>query len=481
MKLLSYLSSSQKKRYTGGAVALLVALGILVADEYLSVSNDALLGRQASMRGMGRQLAVDLDDDDDRVDLGDGKCEWAEPMKVVPEDVDLWKTLLVGFPSGDKRMTYVQMEALSGLPSKDDWDFVFNGYSNAAFIKTNYPHPLGVWSWDAEANQVALVIQYIRRSLVEFSDIMWYMSFENDYNKDREKVEEMYGRRLDTDEFYKWRDQHVLREIYKYGWYIDYWMENGLYRDPYSHNIIDEDTFQLYRASAPSISDDVVHVCHRTSSATNPYILIEVTRDQLDLHLDHGDFVGHCDDAVKDPDFMSFSGQAPAPGQAVREPNCSKIEGTCRPIAVISADRLRDYADGPAENEIIGNVLTTNKMTGKYVIDKSNWSCMWDQIVNKNKGPVTFEDRNIEDDPNFSAFMLEEMASELQRLVDKYSDVPWIPNPQAQRIVELLSEHIPMLRTEIDNIKSGRRTLSVKDIYGPGEREALFGLTMPME
>lgn len=92
MKLLSYLSSSQKKRYTGGAVALLVALGILVADEYLSVSNDALLGRQASMRGMGRQLAVDLDDDDDRVDLGDGKCEWTEPMKVVPEDVDLWKT-----------------------------------------------------------------------------------------------------------------------------------------------------------------------------------------------------------------------------------------------------------------------------------------------------------------------------------------------------------------------------------------------------
>lgn len=222
-------------------------------------------------------------------------------------------------------------------------------------------------------------------------------------------------------------------------------------------------------------------MCHRTSSATNPYILIEVTRDQLDLHLDHGDFVGHCDEAVKDPDFMSFSGQAPTPGQAVREPNCSKIEGTCRPIAVISADRLRDYADGPAENEIIGNVLTTNKMTGKYVIDKSNWSCMWDQIVNKNKGPVTFEDRNIEDDPNFSAFMLEEMASELQRLVDKYSDVPWIPNPQAQRIVELLSEHIPMLRTEIDNIKSGRRTLSVKDIYGPGEREALFGLTMPME
>lgn len=60
-------------------------------------------------------------------------------------------------------MTYVQMEALSGLPSKDDWDFVYNGYSNAPFIKTNYPHNSGNWSWGDEADQVALVIQFIRR------------------------------------------------------------------------------------------------------------------------------------------------------------------------------------------------------------------------------------------------------------------------------------------------------------------------------
>jgi hypothetical protein len=97
-------------------------------------------------------------------------------------------------------MTFVQMEALSGLPSKDDWDFVFNGYTNAPFIKTNYPHPMGVWSWASEANQVALVIQYIRRSMVEYADIQWYLSHETDYNADREVLEEMYGRRLDSED-----------------------------------------------------------------------------------------------------------------------------------------------------------------------------------------------------------------------------------------------------------------------------------------
>lgn len=59
----------------------------------------------------------------------------------------------------DKRMAYAQMSALTGLPTKDEWDFVFNGYSNAPFIKTNYPHSAGVWSWDDGADQVALVVQ----------------------------------------------------------------------------------------------------------------------------------------------------------------------------------------------------------------------------------------------------------------------------------------------------------------------------------
>ena len=182
MKLPTVLNMKQKKAMTAGSVALLVGLGVLVADENMS----SLRGNNAP--GIRRGLSIDL---------GDGDCEWAEPITEVPDELDLWKTLLVGFPSGDKRMAYVQMEALSGLPSKDDWDFVFNGYSNAPFIKTNYPNAAGIWSWNSEADQVALVIQYIRRSLVEFSDVLWYMSFEDDYNKDRVKVEELYGQRHD--------------------------------------------------------------------------------------------------------------------------------------------------------------------------------------------------------------------------------------------------------------------------------------------
>lgn len=47
----------------------------------------------------------------------------------------------------------------------------------------DYPHSAGTWSWDDEADQVILVVQNIRRSLVEYSDIMWLTSDESQGSK----------------------------------------------------------------------------------------------------------------------------------------------------------------------------------------------------------------------------------------------------------------------------------------------------------
>ena len=57
--------------------------------------------------------------------LGPGRCEWEAPTYDVPEDVNFTKTLIAGYPSGDKRLTFVQMEALTGLSARDEWDFAF--------------------------------------------------------------------------------------------------------------------------------------------------------------------------------------------------------------------------------------------------------------------------------------------------------------------------------------------------------------------
>ena len=62
------------------------------------------------------------------------------PSYEVPEDIDFYKTIIAGFPSGDKRLAFIQMEALTGWAAKDEWDFEFLGMTNNPFIKANYPH-----------------------------------------------------------------------------------------------------------------------------------------------------------------------------------------------------------------------------------------------------------------------------------------------------------------------------------------------------
>ena len=66
-----------------------------------------------------RQLYVppSLDIDSQRalsLDLGNGNCFWTPPAVDVPSDIDFHKTVIAGFPSGDKRMIFIQMESLTG-------------------------------------------------------------------------------------------------------------------------------------------------------------------------------------------------------------------------------------------------------------------------------------------------------------------------------------------------------------------------------
>lgn len=156
------------------------------------------------------------------------------------------------------------------------------------------------------------------------------------------------------------------------------------------------------------------------------------------------------------------------------DPHCTNgdVSGGCFPVAVLSAEKLRDYTDGPKETAKIGNLLKNNPKMSPFVIDEEAWDCVWTELIHKGKGLKTVMDRpgHSAKDYNFSAEILDEMIKELNRLINKYSTDEWNALEPANRVVELLTEHRTLYKIELDDINSGRRKLTVNDFLGPKER-----------
>lgn len=114
-------------------------------------------------------------------------------------------------------MVFIQMESLTGWPAKDEWDFEYLGDSNHPFIKANYPHHEGIWGWGTNADQVVLVVKNIRKSMVEYHDILWDIGYAKTWADAMVNKDTIYGERPPLDDFHQWRDLRVMDEISWYG------------------------------------------------------------------------------------------------------------------------------------------------------------------------------------------------------------------------------------------------------------------------
>jgi len=367
------------------------------------------------------------------IDLGNGRCRYESPLATVPVENDYHKTLVVGFPSGGKRLVFMQMEALTGLPTRDEWDLEIYGWSNHPFIKSNYPHHEGIWE-SYEADQSIFVMRNIRSSLIEYHDIMWDFGYpanrEDAEPVYRQFVGKLYNQLPPVDAFLSWRDERLLFECSWWSWYIDFWMEGGLYRDIFSHRMT------------------TAHHWHRV---VKPGLYTVEERD-FDL------VVGN---ATVTPTY---------------DPHCSyDMSEGCTPKAVISSEDLQDHEKGPLETNKIGNVLLADERTGQYVISSDTWNCIWQEVAMLKRAGITVEDRpgwqNETSTRLFSSEMLEKMLEELNYLIDKYSDPEWSSNPLAIRLVALLLEDQANIEDELVEVSSGRKVLSDYDFLGPKERE----------
>jgi len=359
--------------------------------------------------------------------LGNGRCKWTPPSYDPPEG-EFHKTLIVGYPSGDKRLTYIQMEALTGLTAKDEWEFDYFGITNYPFIKSNYPHHEGIWGWEQEADQVIMIVRNLRRTIVEYHDILWDIGYAETYDVAMEHAQNLYRESPPLNDFLHWRDEYVIDEIQWYGWFIDYWMEGGLMRDIFSHRITTPRHWNMLMIP-------------------NGY-----SREDVDYSLIVGD------DVIVTPSY---------------DPHClNDVSDGCRPKEIISAERLLVNGTGPIETRKIASVLQGKQGIGDYLIEEDAWDCIWEELIINKKGSKTFLDREglTERHYNFSEEMLEIMIEEQNRLIAKYTGHEWISVGIAQNLVDIITEHRDLLAVELIEVQSGERRLRPHDFLGPKTR-----------
>mmetsp|Transcript_32752 Transcript_32752/g.43667 ORF Transcript_32752/g.43667 Transcript_32752/m.43667 type:complete len:407 (-) Transcript_32752:106-1326(-) len=340
------------------------------------------------------------------VNLGGGNCMWTPPAYEGIEATPFYKTIIAGYPSGDKRLTFVQMEALTELPAKDEWDFQYLGITNHPFIKANYPHHEGIWGWGDVGDQVVMVVRNIKRAMVEYHDILWDIGYAKTWEQATELIPNLYAERPPLTDFTAWREERVLDEIKWYGWFIDFYMEGGLMRDIFTNKITTPKHW--YMLMMPTV-----------------YTVDELRYDKV---------VGD-DSVIVEPSY---------------DPNCALVSNGCEPVKVISAERLVDIQQGPAVGLEIANVLEGRE--GMSVIEPEARGCIWRELIVNKKGLKTFIDRDGygESDYSFTQEQLQKMVTELTRLINKYGSFPWDTKETAQTLVDLLTDHRNLISADLE-------------------------------
>jgi len=105
-------------------------------------------------------------------------------------------------------------------------------------------------------------------------------------------------------------------------------------------------------------------------------------------------------------------------------------------------------------------------------------------ILRKIPGPPTLVSLTLDKEDRYwdmidmmntsNLMMLTEMIHELNRLIIKYSSTEWSSMKIAQFLVELLNEHLTLIKDELTEALSGERKLQNDDSLGPETRKAML-------
>jgi len=221
------------------------------------------------------------------------------------------------------------------------------------------------------------------------------------YAKDWESAYSHLGRvftiRTPIDEWEIWRHERVNAEIHWWGWHIDFWMEGGLLRDIFTHELTTLEHFR--RLMDPSIYTEAeLRVYQSQLTDVQPV---------YDIHCKGNDI------------------------------------SDCRPTAIASYERMMDPSTGPQEVAKFTSVIEGK--AGIKFVEKAVRQCAWEKVViDRGSGRRDTRDRKGPPLRDY-AFTLDQeisMMGELVRIRDKYSASEWSSNTVAVDLVDYMQEYI---------------------------------------
>jgi len=331
-------------------------------------------------------------------------CKWVEP-EMVNQTEDLFSTVLVAYPGSGKRAAFLQLEGLTQLLTTDDYSL--NDYerdAKFAFVKTQYPHHEGIWAWGDKGNQTIYVLQNPRTALQTYMFLLHEINYSTNWLDSYTSLDRTFTLRPDVSEWENFKDARFFREIHSWSWHLEFWMENGLYRDLFTHDLTSS---------------------KKMDALMNPSIYTEA--ELIEFEND-----GNIDDI-----------------DATWDAHCNKGRDItdCRPVAMVSYEKLIDPSTGPVEIGKMAAVIQGKP--GIDVVQEDAWQCVWNKVVALKETGVRLEgDREGADRPGMEEYIYSEeevmiIIGELNRLRTKYSSPTWQAAALMSGIlVEYLDEYI---------------------------------------
>jgi len=333
------------------------------------------------------------------IELPNGDCEWTPPHHANQDpNFELFSSLLTAYPGSVKRYALIHMEGLTELKVGDDFNLSGEHINTRyAFYKTQYPHHEGVWSWSNKAKQVVYLIQNPRTAMISYQHLLHEINYANEWQTAYENVFRVYTVRPPVSSWLDWRNLRFHAEIHWWSWHLEYWMENGLLRDIYTHDLTT--TRHFARLKTPQV-----------------YTEAELREFQAALTNVQPEYDEHC--------------------------GIGSDMNDCLPVAIASHEKMIDETTGPEEVAKITAVVENKP--GIDIIGPNARECIWRKLI---VDKIAVRDPRDREGPaldgyKFTKDQIEALISELERLVNKFSSPDWVSIAIAQEVVMYLEEYI---------------------------------------